>query len=46
MVVSPWGEIIAEADAGEDVVVAELDFERLEEIRADMPVLEQRKLFL
>jgi nitrilase len=46
MVVGPWGEIIAEAGNGEDVIVAELDFERLEEIRANMPVLEQRKLSL
>lgn len=46
MVVGPWGEIIAEAGTGEDVIVAELDFERLEEIRANMPVLEQRKLSL
>ena len=46
MVVSPWGDIIAEAGTGEDVIVAELDFERLEEVRANMPVLEQRKLSL
>jgi predicted amidohydrolase len=46
MVVSPWGDVIAEAGTGEDVIVAELDFERLEEIRTDMPVLEQRRLLL
>ncbi len=44
MVVGPWGDIIAEAGRGEDVIVAELDFDRLDQIRADMPVLKQRKL--
>lgn len=44
MVVSPWGEILAQAGLGEDIIIAELDFDQQDEIRADMPVHLQRKL--
>ena len=44
MVVSPWGDVLAEAASGEDVIIAELDFGRLAEIRADMPVRAQMRL--
>jgi len=33
MIVDPWGEILAVRDAGEGVVLAEIDQERLKEIR-------------
>lgn len=44
MVVSPWGDILAEGVTGDDVIVADLDFGRLDEIREAMPVLHQRRL--
>ncbi|MBQ76643.1 MAG: hypothetical protein CMQ20_16680 [Gammaproteobacteria bacterium] len=44
MVVGPWGEILARATTGEDILIAELDFDRQDEIRRDMPVHLQRKL--
>ena len=44
MVVSPWGDILAQGELGEDIIIAELDFGRQDEIRADMPVHLQRKL--
>jgi deaminated glutathione amidase len=44
MVVSPWGEILARGATGEEVLIAELDFSRQDEIRAAMPVHLQRKL--
>jgi nitrilase len=43
MVVGPWGEILARASTGEDVLVVELNFERQDEIRREMPVHLQRK---
>jgi len=33
MIVDPWGEILAQRDEGEGVVLAEIDQERLQEIR-------------
>ena len=33
MIVDPWGEILAQRDEGEGVVLAEIDFERLRDIR-------------
>jgi predicted amidohydrolase len=44
MVVSPWGEILARGATGEEVIIAELDFSRQDEIRAAMPVHLQRRL--
>ncbi|MCZ6502512.1 MAG: carbon-nitrogen hydrolase family protein [Gammaproteobacteria bacterium] len=44
MVVSPWGEILAQATVGENIIVAELDFDRQDEIRSNMPIHLQRKL--
>ena len=44
MVVSPWGEVIARAEMGEDVITVELDYEMQDQIRRDMPVHLQRRL--
>jgi predicted amidohydrolase len=43
MIVDPWGEILARAPAeGETFVAAELDFDRLAEVRAKLPSLQNR----
>ena len=44
MVVSPWGEVLARAGMGEEVITAELDYEMQDQIRRDMPVHLQRRL--
>ena len=44
MVVSPWGEVIARAGKGEQIVTAELDYTIQDEIRRDMPIHLQRRL--
>ena len=38
MIVSPWGEVLAKQDVGEGVVIADLDFSTIEDIREKMPV--------
>jgi nitrilase len=43
-IVDPWGRVIAERTAGPGIVWAPLNFDRLEKIRKDFPVLESRKL--
>jgi nitrilase len=43
-IVDPWGEVVAELDDGEGVILADIDTERLTRIRTDMPVLEHRRL--
>lgn len=44
LVVDPWGTIIAEATTDEEqVILAQIDLEMLEKIRANMPLWEQRK---
>ena len=45
MVVDPWGEVLCRGAAdGEDIVIAELDMDRQQQIRRDMPVDRQRRL--
>lgn len=44
LVADPWGRILSELDEGPGIVTAELDMDRLEEIRTRMPVWDHRKL--
>ncbi|KAF9364827.1 Nitrilase [Mortierella sp. NVP85] len=44
MIVDPWGRIVAECDGQEEgVAVASMDFEALERIRLEMPVMNHRR---
>ncbi|MBL9124413.1 MAG: carbon-nitrogen hydrolase family protein [Planctomycetaceae bacterium] len=43
LIVDPWGTILAEAGASEEVIVADLDFARLREIRSQLPALTHRR---
>jgi len=44
MVVSPWGEVIAEGGGSEEVVEAEIDLNQVKEVRENFPVLGDIKL--
>ena len=44
MIVDPWGEVLAARPEGEAVVSAELDTERIREVRAALPALANRRL--
>jgi predicted amidohydrolase len=46
MVVDPWGEVLAEAGPGEQVLTVDLDPARVAATRADFPVLRDRVLGL
>lgn len=43
-VVDPWGTVLAEAGAGEEVVEATVDLASLRRLRAEFPVLAQRRI--
>jgi predicted amidohydrolase len=43
MIVDPWGVVLAQAPDGEAVAVADLDFARMEEVRATLPALRHRR---
>lgn len=43
LVVDPWGEVVAERDEGEGVVLADLDRARLVDVRTRLPALEHRR---
>ncbi|MCX7150389.1 MAG: carbon-nitrogen hydrolase family protein [Rhodocyclales bacterium] len=42
MVIDPWGEVLARMDKGEGVIIAELNRQRLVDIRASLPALRDR----
>jgi predicted amidohydrolase len=42
MIADPWGVILAQAPDGEGYAMADLDFERLERIRSELPSLANR----
>jgi nitrilase len=44
MIVDPWGEVLAQREEGEGVVVAELDAIRLAQVREQLPALQHRRL--
>jgi deaminated glutathione amidase len=44
MVVDPWGAVLAQQDEGPAVVLADLDAERLGQVRTQLPALEHRVL--
>lgn len=43
MVVDPWGEVVAGCGEGEAVVLADIDLERLQDLRRRMPVQQHRQ---
>jgi nitrilase len=43
MVVDPWGEVLAVQAVGEGVVMAELDAERIAQVRLQLPALQHRR---
>ncbi len=42
LVVDPWGIVVAERDEGPGVVVADVDPERIAQVRSELPALEHR----
>lgn len=44
MIVGPWGEVLAERSDDAGVVIAEVDLDRLREVRESFPALSHRRL--
>jgi predicted amidohydrolase len=44
MIIDPWGNIVARMDKGEGVIVAELDPDRIAEVRTSLPALQHKRL--
>lgn len=44
MVIDPWGEVLALQSAGPGVVLADIDIERLHQVRQQLPALQHRQL--
>jgi predicted amidohydrolase len=44
MIVDPWGSVLAQVPGGEGVAVADLDLDRLERLRSELPALRHVRL--
>jgi deaminated glutathione amidase len=44
VLIDPWGEIVAEIEQGEGVIVGDVDFERIAAVRRELPALAHRRL--
>jgi predicted amidohydrolase len=42
-IIDPWGETVASCDSTEGVLRAEIDLDKIEEVRAKIPVLQDRR---
>ena len=43
IVCSPWGDVLMQMDAAEDVRITTLDLSRLQQVRRELPLLKQRR---
>lgn len=43
LIISPWGEILAELDSDEGFAIATIEMEKLSEIRKTLPSLQHRR---
>jgi omega-amidase len=43
MIINPWGEVIAEAGANEEIVSAEIELELVKDIRKQIPIFKDRR---
>ena len=46
LIVDPWGEVIADAGEGEGIIYAELDLERVEQVRNRLNVIREPKAYI
>ena len=44
LIVDPWGEVLAQVADGEGIAVAELDFDRQDRLRRELPALQHARL--
>ena len=44
MVVDPWGEVLAVCGEGEGMALAQIDTERIAQVRTQLPALAHRRL--
>ena len=43
MVVSPWGDVVANSDEKEALVIADIEIEKVREMRRGIPTIKQKR---
>lgn len=46
LVASPWGDIISECDYGEELKIVDIDLDKIDTVREEIPVLKNRRVDL
>lgn len=46
MIVDPWGQVVASAEADEKIVVYDMDVEQVQKVRDQIPISKQRRVDL
>ncbi len=44
MIIDPWGDVMAQQEEGEGVIVADMDLEFIQQVRSSLPALKHRRL--
>ena len=44
MLIDPWGTVIAELDEGEGVLIGDIEAQRMEQVRRDLPAWQHRRM--
>jgi predicted amidohydrolase len=45
LIVDPWGEVLADAGTGVGMAIAEIDLNRVKEVRQRIPSLDHRRIY-
>lgn len=43
MIIDPWGQVLQQADTGQELLTASIDLDTVEQIRLEMPLFSQRR---
>lgn len=42
-VVNPWGEVVAKAEQGQEIIYADIDLDYLQQVRTQIPITVQKR---
>jgi predicted amidohydrolase len=43
IIANPWGEVIAQADEKEELIISEIDLNEIKKVREELPLLKNKR---